>query len=238
MIRTCDMMAVSLARLIRDGETVFHGVSSHLPMIAVLLAKKLHAPNAVHLNIPGGVDPAEPELRAYTSAGGELWERACAALPLQEVFDLSMRGGLDVAFLSGVQFDAAGRVNASVIGDYHRPKVRLPGGAGSAVLIPTAKRAILWRTKHDRRTFTGKPDFVTAQGHVSDIVTPLCCFTMHEGELILKSVHPTSSLEEVAENTGFPIRYFSVETTPPPTEAEMRALREIDPRDYRNLEFQ
>ena len=238
MIRTCDMMAVSLARLIRDGETVFHGVSSHLPMIAVLLAKRLHAPHAVHLNITGGVDPREPELRAYTSAGGELWESACAAFPLQEVFDLSMRGGLDVAFLSGVQFDAAGRVNASVIGDYHRPKVRLPGGAGSAVLIPTAKRAILWRTKHDRRTFTQQLDFVTAQGHVSDIVTPLCCFTMHEGELILRSVHPTSSLEEVAANTGFPIRYFSEETTPPPTEEEMRALREIDPRDLRNLEFQ
>ena len=237
MIRPCDMMTVALARLIRDGETVFHGVSSHMPMIAVLLAKKLHAPHAVHLNIPGGVDPEEPELQPYTSAGGELWKTACAALPLQEVFDLSMRGGLDVAFLSGVQFDRAGRVNASVIGDYHRPKVRLPGGAGSAVLIPTAKRAILWRTKHDRRTFTDKLDFVTAQGHVSDIVTPLCCFTMHEGELILKSVHPYSSLAEVAEATGFPIRYFSEEQTPEPTAEEMRALREIDPRDLRNLEF-
>lgn len=237
MIRPCDIMTVSLARLIRDGETVFHGVSSHIPMIAVLLAKKQHAPNAVHLNIPGGVDPREPELKAYTSAGGELWETACAALPLQEVFDLSMRGGLDVAFLSGVQFDQYGRVNASVIGDYRRPKVRLPGGAGSAVLIPTAKRAILWRTKHDKRTFTEKLDFVTAQGHVSDIVTPLCCFTMHEGELILKSIHPGHTLDEVAAATGFPIRYFSAETTPEPTAEEMRALREIDPGDLRNLEF-
>ena len=66
-----------------------------------------------------------------------------------------------------------------------------------AVLIPTARRAIIWRTKHDKRTFTGKVDFVTARGNVSDIVTPLCVFTMHEGELILKSVHPTSSIEEV-----------------------------------------
>ena len=154
-----------------------------------------------------------------------------------EVFDLSMRGGLDVAFLSGVQFDALGHVNASVIGDYHKPKVRLPGGAGSAVLIPTTRRAIIWRTKHDKRTFTGKVDFVTARGNVSDIVTPLCVFTMHEGELILKSVHPTSSIEEVAANTGFPIRYFSIEQTPPPTSEELRALREIDPMDYRSIEF-
>ncbi len=237
MIRPCDMMTVSLARLIEDGDTVFHGVSSHMPMIATLLAKRLHAPNAVHLNIPGGVDPQKPVLRKYTSAGGELWQNACASFPLMEVFDLSMRGGLDVAFLSGVQFDAAGNVNASVIGEYHRPKVRLPGGAGSAVLIPTARRAIIWRTKHDRRTFAKKVDFVTAQGNVSEIVTPLCIFTMYQGELILKSVHPYSSIEEVAENTGFPIRYFSVEQTPPPSESELRALWEIDPMDLRSIEF-
>ena len=102
MIRPCDMMTVAMARLIHDGDTVFHGVSSHMPMIATLLAKRLHAPNAVHLNIPGGVDPVKPALREFTSAGGELWETACAGFPLMEVFDLSMRGGLDVAFLSGV----------------------------------------------------------------------------------------------------------------------------------------
>lgn len=237
MIRACDMMTIAMARLIEDGNTVFHGVSSHIPMIATLLAKKLHAPNAVHLNIPGGVDPQKPVLKEFTSAGSELWDTACAALPLMEVFDLSMRGALDVAFLSGVQFDNHGHVNASVIGDYHKPKVRLPGGAGSAVLIPTAKRAIIWRTKHDKRTFSEKVDFVTTMGNVSEIVTPLCIFTMYNGELILKSIHPYSSIEEVAENTGFPIRYFTIEQTPPPTEAELRALHEIDPMDYRSIEF-
>ena len=237
MTRPCDMMTVAMARLIRDGETVFHGVSSHMPMIAVLAARRLHAPNAVHLNIPGGVDPDAPTLRDYTSAGGELWETAAAEFPLMDVFDLAMRGGLDVAFLSGVQFDNQGNVNASVIGDYRRPKVRLPGGAGSAVLIPTAKRAIIWRTKHDKRTFARTVDFVTAQGNVSDVITPLCHFAMHDGELILKSVHPYTTIDEVAANTGFPIRYFSIETTPPPTEAELRALRAVDPLDYRNLEF-
>jgi glutaconate CoA-transferase subunit B len=237
MIRPSDIMTVSLAHLIRDGETVFHGVSSHMPMIAILLAKATHAPNAVHLNIPGGVDPQKPRLQSFTSAGDDLWQTAEAAFPLQDVFDLSMRGGLDVAFLSGVQFDSHGGVNASVIGDYHKPKIRLPGGAGSAVLIPTAKRVIIWRTKHDKRTFTQKLDFVTARGNVSEIVTPLCIFTMFGGELILKSVHSTSSIEEVADNTAFPIRYLSLVTTPQPTEEELRTLQVIDPQDYRNLEF-
>ncbi len=237
MPRPCDIMTVSMARLLKDGETVFHGVSSHMPLIAVLLAKATHAKNAVHLNIPGGVDPQKPRLQSFTSAGNDLWEPACAEFPLQEVFDLSMRGGLDVAFLSGVQFDNHGGVNASVIGDYRKPKVRLPGGAGSAVLIPTARRAIIWRTKHDRRTFCDKLDFVTARGNVSDIVTPLCIFTMYGGELILKSIHPTSSIEEVADNTGFPIRYITLETTPPPTDEELSKLKEIDSNDLRSLEF-
>lgn len=236
-MRACDLMAVCMARLIRDGETVFHGVSSPLPMVAVLLAKALHAPNAVHLNIPGGVDPRNPRLSGITSAGEELWHSASAAFPLQEVFDLSMRGGLDVAFLSGVQFDRLGGVNASVIGDYARPKVRLPGGAGSAVLIPTAKRAIIWRTKHDPRTFPAKLDFLTARGNVTEIITPLCVFTMYQGELILSTVHPTSSIEEIAASTGFPIRYLTLTATPPPTDQELRLLEAIDPTDVRNTEF-
>ncbi len=237
MIRPCDMMIVSMARLIHDHDTVFHGVSSHMPMLAVMLAKHMHAPNAVHLNIPGGVDPQNVRIKEYTSAGSELWTSAPAIVPLMEVFDLSMRGGLDVAFLSGVQFDARGNVNASVIGEYQKPKVRLPGGAGSAVLIPTAKRALIWRTKHDVRTFASSVDFVTAKGNVSEIITPLCIFTMHEGELILKSLHPYTTIEEVAENTGFPIRYFSLETTPEPTKEELDLLKQLDPNDDRNIEF-
>jgi glutaconate CoA-transferase subunit B len=223
--------------MIKDGEKVFHGVSSHMPLIATLLAKKAHAPGAVHLNIPGGVDPNHPKLASFTSAGSELWTASAASFPLMEVFDLSMRGGLDVAFLSGVQFDNAGTVNASVIGDYHTPKVRLPGGAGSAVLIPTAKRAIIWRTKHDKRTFVQNVDFMTARGNVSAIVTPLCVFTIYYGELILHSIHPTSTIDEVAQNTGFPIKYIDLKTTPAPTDEELRLLQQIDPEDLRNIEF-
>ncbi len=237
MIRPCDMMAVLMARLLKDGETVFHGVSSHLPLVSILLAKRLHGPGIVHLNIPGGVDPRVTRLSSVTSAGGELWEGAGAVLTLAQVFDLSMRGGLDVAFLSGVQFDNRGGVNASLIGDWSRPKVRLPGGAGSAVLIPTAKRAILWRSKHDKRTLVEQLDFLTARGNVSDLVTPLCHFTMYRGEMILKSIHPDADIELVAKNTGFPIRYLNIESTPPPTGEEMKALREIDPHDLRNIEF-
>ena len=235
--RVCDIMVCAMARLIPDGSKVFHGVSSHMPMIALLLAKALHAPRAVHLNIPGGTDPDPVRLKKYTSAGPELLERATAYFPLMEVFDLAMRGELDVAFLSGIQFDSRGNVNASVIGDYKKPKVRMPGGAGSAVLIPTAKRAILWRTKHDKRTFVNQVDFVTTRGNVERIITPLCIFKMEQGEMVLETIHPTSSLEEVEENTGFPIKYSQIAYTPLPTKEELSALKRIDPGDFRNIEF-
>ncbi len=236
-IRISDMMVCAMARLIRNGETVFQGVSSHMPMIAILLAKSLHAPDAVHLNIPGGVDPKPGQLRSYTSAGKELLEHSCSSFPLSEVFDLSMRGRLDAAFLSGIQIDRHGNVNASVIGDYHKPKVRMPGGAGSAVLIPTAKRAIIWRTKHDKRTFVDRVDFITTRGNIDRIITPLCIFKFEEGRLKLDTIHPTSSLSEVIANTSFQVEYDEIRHTPEPTKEELMMLRKIDRNDYRSIEF-
>ena len=237
VFRPSDMMTCAISNLLIDEEVVFHGVSSHLPMVAMQLAKHMHAPNLVHLNIPGGVNPRSIQKASFSSAGPDIYEGAEAQFSLQEVFDLSMRGKLDVAFLSGIQFDVTGNVNASVVGDYHKPKVRLPGGAGSAVLIPTAKKAIIWRTKHDKRTFVKKVDFTTTRGNIWKIVTPLCIFGYRDGRLYLDSIHPTSSLEEVQENTGFELTYDEIIFTKPPTEQQLTTLKKIDPHDYRTLEF-
>lgn len=235
--RESDMMTCAISNLLKDGETVFHGVSSHLPMVAMHLAKNLHAPDLVHLNIPGGVNPSSIKKASYSSAGSDLLAAAEAYFPLEEVFDLSMRGRLDVAFLGGIQFDINGNVNASVIGDYHKPKVRLPGGAGSAVLIPTAKKAIIWRTKHDKRTFVETVDFVTTRGNLWKIVTPLCIFEFKNEKLYLDTIHPTSSLEEIQANTGFDLLYDEVKYTAYPTKQELDMLKKIDPSDYRSIEF-
>ena len=86
--RISDIMICAMSRLIKDKETVFHGVSSHMPMLAVMLAKALHAPEAVHLNIPGGVDPKPNMLQKYTSAGAELLEHSVSYFPLAEVLKI------------------------------------------------------------------------------------------------------------------------------------------------------
>ncbi len=254
-----ELMTCVMSRLLRDGERVFFGLASPLAMVSVLLARATHAPNLVFFNIPGGVTPPLRRLPRST-VDSELVTGGQALFSLADVFDLSARGGLDVAFLSGVQIDGQGRINMSAVGDYHKPKVRLPGGAGSALILPTARRVILWRTKHDRRTFVEKLDFTTAAGRAEYAVTPLCLFrlgpgpgvprprvpgprapgpgALDEGRLEVASIHPGVTPEQLREATGFPIEAGpDTPVTAVPTPAEIELIRTIDPEGVRKTEF-
>lgn len=235
---TPDIMAVAIARLLRDGETVFFGLASPLVMVSTLLAKATHAPHLTFLSIPGSVSPVLEQLPRST-VDSALLKGSQAFFPLSDIFDLSARGRLDTAFLSGVQIDGRGRINMSAIGPYEKPKVRLPGGAGSALLLPTARRTILWRTRHDARTFVEQLDFVTAAGNTEWVVTPLCVFRRNDqGLLDLYSIHPGVTPEQVAQSTGFPVTARAgMHVTPLPTETELELLRTIDPGNIRASEF-
>lgn len=241
MRAAADLMAVVLARQLRDGERVFHGVASPLPMVAILLAKRLHAPNLVYLNITGSVDPSPARLTRST-AGPALLAGSATLVTLADLFDLSARGGLDTAFLSGVQIDGGGRINLSVIGDFSAPKVRLPGGAGSALILPTARRTILWRTQHTPRSLVQQLDFVTAAGNVDCLVTPLCVFRMHGSReshrFALEALLPGVKSETVRGQTGFAFESEDPPATlPPPSPEELAALAEVDPERVRDSEF-
>ena len=159
-------------------------------------------------------------------------------MTLTDLFDLAARGRLDTAFLSGVQIDGRGRINMSVIGSFANPKVRLPGGAGSAALMPKANRTILWRTRHDPRVFVDKLDFVTAEGNVDRVVTPLCIFARRNGRLYVESIHPGITPDELRNATGFSIDVDrSTPVTHPPTRQELEALARIDPDGVTRSEF-
>lgn len=231
-----DFMAIALARLLRDGERVFHGVASPLPMVAILLARRLHAPRLVYLNITGSVD-AMPATLAKSTVDPALLHGTAALVTLAELFDLSARGGLDTAFLSGVQIDGSGRINMSVIGPFDRPRVRLPGGAGSALILPTAKRTILWRTRHDRQSLTDRLDFVTATGNVDRLVTPLAVFRRDGGTFTLEALAPGATAELVRQRTGFDYRQPERVALLTPTADERAQLEHVDPEGVRNVEF-
>lgn len=235
---TPDVMACAISRLLRSGETVFFGLASPLVMVSTLLARATHAPNVTFLSIPGSVDAVLEELPRST-VDSSLLKGSKAIFPLADIFDLSARGRLDTVFLSGVQIDQQGRINMSAIGPYEQPKVRLPGGAGSALLLPTAGRAILWRTRHDAKTFVKELDFVTAAGRTEWVVTPLCVFHRNdEGRLCVHSIHPGVTPEQLIAATGFPVEVGpETPVTPSPSEAEMAALHLLDPANVRSSEF-
>ena len=164
-----------------------------------------------------------------SSSDPVLAEGSRAIFGNEDFYDLCTRGQMDLCFLGAAQIDALGRTNVSCIGDWHTPKVRLPGGGGGAVMLPTARRACTWRTEHSRRTLVEKLDFVTAAGGMHGVVTPIAVF-VHDGRrLQLQSWHPAIDAAEVASRTGFPVDTSLATPTEPPTEQELTALRELDP---------
>jgi glutaconate CoA-transferase, subunit B len=212
------MMAVAIARDVRDGEVIGIGVNSPIPTAGVLLAGRMHAPR-MRFRIdgnPGGI----------------------GFLGSKEFFDFAQRGRLDLFFLSGIQIDAHANINLHVLGEHARPRRRFPGAFGSAVLYHVAKRVILFRTEHSRRTFVPRVDFVTASGETPAgqerpggphlVVTPLAvlAFNRSSGLLELASFHPGQTPQSVQAATGFELGAGpDLRETPAPTAEELELLR-------------
>jgi glutaconate CoA-transferase subunit B len=231
-----EFMAVALARTIRDREVVAQGVDSVLASLAILLARSTHARMLTWITVAGAVDPILAELpNSSVSPAWLAGTRAILSNP--EFYRLAMRGGVDRMFLGAAQIDQRGRLNLTVIGDRDRPRVRLPGGGGAAVLAQVVRHIVVWRTRHTPQVFVPKVDFVTAQGNVETIITPLGVLGLEDGRLILQARFPGVALEEVEANTGFPVMPGTSVPIIEPTEDELRILRELDPDRKRDWEF-
>jgi len=224
-------LVVNLARQIRPDEIAFSGVNSTLPMLACLLAKRAYDFRFIYINVAGGVEPV-PKKIPHSSSDPAIVEGSPAIFANEDFYDLCARGRLDLVFLGCAQVDAEGRTNVSVIGSWHNPKVRLPGGGGAAVMLPTAKRVVTWRTEHSPRTLVDKLDFVTAAGNMAAVVTPIALFQRDAGKngrFVLESWNPQVTLNEVAQRTGFKFDASGATPTPAMTRREHQALLDLDP---------
>jgi glutaconate CoA-transferase subunit B len=231
-----ELMAVALARTIRDHEVVAQGVDSVLASLAILLAKSTHARLLTWITVAGGVDPVLAELpNSSVSPAWLAGTRAILSNP--EFYRLAMRGGVDRMFLGAAQIDQRGRLNLTVIGDRERPRVRLPGGGGAAVLAQVVRHIVVWRTRHTPQVFVPKVDFVTAQGNVETVITPLGVLGLEDGRLILQARFPGVALEDVEARTGFPVMPRASVPVFEPTGDELRILRNLDPDRKREWEF-
>jgi len=224
-------LVINLARQIRADERTFSGVNSTLPMLACLLAKRAYDFPFTYLNVSGGVNPL-PSKIPHSSSDPLLNEGSASIFSNQDFYDLCARGGLDLVYLGCAQIDGRGRTNVSVIGNTLAPKVRLPGGGGAAVMLPTAKRVVTWRTEHSPRALVETLDFVTADGNMAALITPLAVFAREPRpgtRFRLVSRHPDATLANITARTGFRFDAGYVPVTPPPTERERAALAGLDP---------
>jgi glutaconate CoA-transferase subunit B len=232
-----ERMAVALARLLRDGEVACHGVNSVLASLAIALARRTHAPRLRHVSIGGGLDGTPATLPRSSSGSGWL-AGSPVVLSNVDVYQLALRGRIDVMLLGCVQVDARGRVNSTVRGDSPGPRVRLPGGGGAAVLFQVVPRIVVYRTRHDARSLVPSVDFVTATGNLERVVTPLAVFRATAGGLGLEALQPGVSLDEVVRRTGFPVEPLpGLRTLEPPTAEELAAVADLDPDRLRDLDF-
>ncbi len=240
-----ELMTVNAARLLQDGDTVFVGVG--LPNLACNLARRTHAPNLLMI-YEAGVVGARPSRLPLSIGDPTLVSGSTLVCSMYEVFTLYLqRGNVDVGFLGGAQIDRFGNINATVIGDYQHPKVRLPGSGGSMEIAAWANRCYII-TPHQKRRFPEKVDFTTSAGFLTGrsqrlatgvrgkgpqaVVTDLGILQPDEnGELILTALHPTATLEQVRINTGWELKVApDMQITEPPSEEELRILREeLDP---------
>lgn len=240
-----ELMTVHAARLLRDGDVVFVGVG--LPNLACNLARRTHAPNLV-LIYEAGVIGAQPARLPLSIGDPTLVTRATSVCSMYDIFSLYLqRGNVDVGFLGGAQIDRFCNINATVIGDYDHPKVRLPGSGGSMEIAGWANRCYIM-TPHQKRRFPEKVDFATSAGFLDGrarreaagvcgggpqaVVTNLGFMEPDEsGELVLTALHPGVTVEEVQANTGWKLKVApQLRITEPPSEEELRLLRELDPQ--------
>lgn len=225
-----SFIVVNLARQIRAGEISFSGVNSTLPMLACLLAKRAYDFDFTWINVAGGVEP-QPVSVPLSSSDPAIVAGSPAIFANQDFYDLCARGGLDLVFLGCAQIDAEGRTNVSVIGSWENPTVRLPGGGGAAVMLPTAKRVVTWRTDHTLRALVEKLDFVTAAGNMTALVTPLAVFTREPepgARFRLQSYNPVTTIAHITTHTGFPFDATHALPATPITRHESEVLAALD----------
>jgi glutaconate CoA-transferase subunit B len=241
-----EMMTVSAARALTDDDVCFVGIG--LPSAACNLARLTHAPR-LRLVYESGTIETRPDVLPLSIGDGELCETALTTVSVPEMFQYWLQGGrITIGFLGGAQVDRFGNLNSTVIGDYARPAVRLPGGGGAPEIAACCRRTFIVM-RHSRRAFVDRLAFVTTLGHGPTgqerralglttegpvlLVSDLCIMRPHPEtkELQVTSLHPGVTREQVIEQTGWPVAFAgTVVETPAPTARELEVLRDLQTR--------
>ena len=242
-----ELMIIAASRALRGNRTVFVGVG--LPNIACNLARRSHSPE-MELVYESGVFGAQPARLPLSIGDPTLVSGATSVVSMADLFMLYLQRGLiDVALLGGAQIDRFGNLNTTVIGDYNKPKTRLPGSGGACEIAINARRVFMIM-RLSKRAFIPKIDFLTSPGHLDGgdarqrlgmpgygpdkVITDRALFTFDnpEREMMLVELAPGETIENVQAVVGWPVRVADeVRQMEPPSTEELALIREeLDPQ--------
>jgi len=241
-----ELMVAAAAREIKDGEVVFVGM--RLPLIAFVVAKRTHAPNAIGLFENGVIrSTPSPEL-IYTMADPPNILGATQCLDMMGVMGLLQNGRVDLGFLGAAEVDRFGNLNSTQV-EGNKGTVRLPGSGGACDIASLAHRFVAM-IEHAPHRLPERVSYMTSPGNGNGpgwrrrvglprggpgaIITTKAVLRFGEdGEAYLDSRHPGVSVEDVQANTGWELKAKpDSKETPAPSEAELHAIREYDKEGF------
>jgi glutaconate CoA-transferase subunit B len=241
-----EMMTIAASRALRNEDVCFVGIGA--PSAACNVARLTHAPDITLIYESGTIGTA-PDVLPLSIGDGELCDTAVTTVSVPEMFRYWLQGGrISIGFLGAAQLDRFGNINTTVIGDYARPKTRLPGGGGAPEIASSAGEIYITMAQ-SRRGMVEKIDFFTSFGHGEGgdhrqrlgirtkgptlLITDLAIWKPDPvtKEFTVVSLHPGVSREQVAETCGWPARFAdTLERTPTPTRMELETLRALQAR--------
>lgn len=241
-----EMMTVAAARALKNGDVCFVGIGA--PSAACNLARLTHAPDIVLIYESGTIE-TRPDVLPLSIGDGELCDTALVTVPVPEMFRYWLQGGrITVGFLGGAQIDRFANLNTTVVGKYDKPSVRLPGGGGAPEIASHCGEIFITMAQ-SKRSFVGHLEFITSFGHgeggdhrkrlglktkgPTRLITDLCILEPDpvSHEMTVTSLHPGVTRKQVADSTGWDVRFADAAVeTPPPTALELQVLRELHER--------
>lgn len=243
---TDEMMTVEAARQLGDGNVCFVGIG--LPSAAANLARLTHAPEIVLIYESGTIGTA-PDVLPLSIGDGELADTALTVVSVPEIFRYWLQGGrVDVGFLGAAQIDRFANINTTVVGDYEKPKVRLPGAGGAPEIAGQAGQVFII-LRQSQKAFVQQLDFITSVGHLdggnarvrlglpgrgpTKVITDLGVLTPDPvtHELTLTQLHPGATVEQARAQTGWPLKVAEqLMVSEPPRASELTTLRALHQR--------
>jgi glutaconate CoA-transferase, subunit B len=245
-----DLLCCAAAREVQDNEVVFAGTG--LPMVAIMLAQKTHAPNLKLIFEAGTLDGRPPELP--TSVGDARCEMgASRSSGLYDAFAIAQRGYVDLGFLGGAEVDQYGNVNTTVIGDYLNPELRLTGSGGNPDINSFARRTVFIMV-HEKRRFTEEVSYITSpgwrvrkwpegewiprkalygaayRGGPTSVISTMGVFRFdgETGRIYLDTCHPGTTPQRIRQECQFDLDITRVSgETAPPTYEELHLIHEV-----------